>query len=308
MSLSRRRFLTIAAGSAAVAAVAGVEGARAQGLYRWRGSALGAEAEMLLPVRGAGPAIDAALTEIERLEAILSLYRPNSALSRLNRHGRLDAPPPELVEVLAHGASVSRITGGVFDVTVQPLWELYAATPAPDLRTVADALARVNWRAVEVSPAAIRFRRAGMRATLNGIAQGYVSDRIADLLRARGYDHVLVDIGEVRALGPHPSGRPWQVSPGRGVEPLEIAGGALATSAPVAGDGLRHLFDPASGRRGGQWRSVTAAAATAMHADALSTALALMDGAAAASAFQRSQLRAAWLRPAEGAAIIMRHG
>ena len=75
----------------------------------------------------AGQAIAACREEITRLERIFSLYRADSALSQLNRHGRLDDPPLELVELLAFSARVSAATGGAFDVTVQPLWDLYAS-------------------------------------------------------------------------------------------------------------------------------------------------------------------------------------
>ena len=66
------------------------------------------------------------LTEIDRLENILSLHRTESALSRLNREGRLDAPPFELLDCLAQAQAVHRASGGRFDVTLQPLWALWA--------------------------------------------------------------------------------------------------------------------------------------------------------------------------------------
>lgn len=296
-ALTRRRVLTIAAGSAALA-LAGPALARPRDMARWRGTALGAQAEILLPQAGAGPAIDAALAEIERLEAILSLYRPDSALSRLNAAGRLDAPPPELVEVLAHAQAVSRLSDGAFDVTVQPLWEA-AAAGAP----LAPVLPLVDWRALEVSPATVRLARPGMKVTLNGIAQGYVTDRVAALLRGRGHDHVLIDLGEARALGPRPDGTPWRVAPASDAEALPLADGALATSAPGR---LAHLFDPASGASTGPWRRVTVAAASAMHADALSTALALRGAAEARTIVSRATARAAWLTDADGHTLRLR--
>lgn len=287
MTLARRRFLTIAAGSAAALALAGPASAR-DDLYRWRGTALGAEAEMLLPGRDAGPAIDAALSEIDRLEGILSLYRPDSALARLNRTGVLEAPPPELVAVLSHAAAVSALSGGVFDVTVQPLWEAQAAGTS-----LAAARALVDWRQVEVSPQRIAFARPGMKVTLNGIAQGYVSDRVAVLLRDRGFENVLVNLGESRALGPHPDGRPWRVAPAAEAAPLDLSDGALATSAP--GTATPHLFDPATGRPGAAWRRVTVQARSAMQADALSTALALLPEEPARRAFAAAGANRAWL-------------
>lgn len=288
MPLTRRRFLTIAAGSAALAFAGGPALARPHDIVRWRGTALGAEAEMLLPGPGAGEAIDAALKEIDRLESILSLYRPTSALCRLNRDGALAAPPLELVEVLSHAETVSRLSGGAFDVTVQPLWG-QARTP--------ERLALVDWRGVEVTPAAVRLARPGTQVTLNGIAQGYVTDRVAEVLRRRGYDSVLIDLGEARAVGRHPGGRPWRVAPGAEEAPVGLENAALATSAD---DG--DLVNPATGG-GGVWRSVTVQAVSAMQADALSTALVLLPESAARRVFVESGAVRAWLRGAEGQVI-----
>lgn len=297
MKLSRRRFLTIAAGSA-VLLLAGR--AHADALVHWRGTALGAEAEMLLPGPGAGAAIDAALAEIDRLEGILSLYRPDSALCRLNRDGHLRAPPLELVEVLAHAEAVSRLTGGAFDITVQPLWD----AAAQGRGVTAQDLALVDWRAVEVSPAAVRLLRPGMRLTLNGIAQGYVTDRVADLLRRRGLGPVLVDLGEARAVGRHPDGRPWRVAPGAGSEALELDDGmAVATSVP-AGDGP-NVLDPGTGAPAALWEAVTVRAAGAMHADALSTALCLLDEASVRRVHAEAGVQAAWLRRRSGPPLVL---
>lgn len=288
MPLTRRRFLTIAAGSAALALAGGPTAARPRDIVRWRGTALGAEAEMLLPGAGAGEAIDAALKEIDRLESILSLYRPDSALCRLNRDGVLAVPPLELVEVLSYAQTVSRLSGGTFDVTVQPLWG-QARTP--------ERLALVDWRAVEVTPAAVRLVRPGMQVTLNGIAQGYVTDRVAEILRRRGHDSVLVDLGEARAVGGHPVGRPWRVAPGADNAPVMLENAALATSAD-GGD----LVNPATGG-GGAWRSVTVQAVSAMQADALSTALVLLPETTARQVFAESGANRAWLRGPDGAVL-----
>ena len=199
-------------------------------------------------------AIAACRTEITRLERIFSLYRADSALSQLNRQGRLEAPPLELVELLAFSARVSAATGGAFDVTVQPLWDLYAghfadpaADPAgPDDAALAATLARVDWRAVEIDSARIGFRRPGMAVTLNGVAQGYITDRVADLLRGRGFENVLVELGEIRALGRHADSDPWRAGIANPNDPsavlleLPLLDVALATSG-----GYGTWFDPA---------------------------------------------------------------
>lgn len=300
LCLPRRRFLVLAAGAAAVALVTGPRGARAAagagaGLRRWKGTALGAEAEMILPA-GALDLLPRLRAEIDRLEGVFSLYRPDSALVRLNRDGILEAPPLELVELLARAQAVSALTGGAFDVTVQPLWVLHAAhlrhgtTPTPE--EIAAARALVDWRGVEVTPGRIRLARAGMAVTLNGIAQGFITDRVAAMLKDAGLDRVLVSLGETRALGPHPDGRPWTVVPGRGAAPLPLEDGALATTEPAMSGA--HVLDPATGRPGGDPRRITVAAPTATTADALSTALALLPEAHHAAVLHRSGATAAW--------------
>ncbi|WP_404383113.1 FAD:protein FMN transferase [Caenispirillum salinarum] len=282
MSLSRRRFISIAAGTGAAAlALGGAVPARAgTGLRRWTGTAMGARAEMILPA-AAMDLLPRLRAEIDRLEDVFSLYRPGSALSRLNRAGALDAPPLELVDVLGRARAVSTLTDGAFDVTVQPLWALRArhlqAGTEPTAREVAAARTLVDWRGLRVEPARVTLDRPGMAVTLNGIAQGYVTDRVADLLRGAGLEGVLVSLGETRALGPHPDGRPWTVAPGADAEPLPLREGALATTEPAASGG--HILDPATGRAGGRLRRVTVQAPTATTADALSTALALMPAA-----------------------------
>lgn len=300
--LPRRRIL-VAAAAGGLALLAQDVRASADAAWRWRGSALGADSMIVLAHREravAEGAIANCRAEIDRLEQIFSLYRANSALSRLNRYGRLEAPPLELVEVLAFAGRVSAATGGAFDVTVQPLWELYAghfagpaADPAgPSEAALATTLVKVDWRAVELDPTRIGFRRPGMAVTLNGVAQGYITDRIADLLREHGFENVLVELGEVRALGHRPDLGLWQAGIADPNDPsailisLPLRDRALATSGGYGTwfDPARrhhHLLDPATGRSANHHAAVAVTAAGAMVADALSTALTILPAAGA---------------------------
>ncbi|MCB1399623.1 MAG: FAD:protein FMN transferase [Rhodobacteraceae bacterium] len=273
--LNRRRFLTIAA-AASVAPL----GARAADIHVETGIALGAKVTLRLAHPEARVFAARAMAEIRRLEAIFSLYQPGSALVRLNREGRLDAPPAELLECLSLADAVHRGSGGAFDPTVQPLWQAYAEaaqngtklTPA----TRAAALERTGWGGVQRSAGAIALR-PGMALTLNGIAQGLIADRVANLLRAEGLESVLIDTGEMAALDGPPQGGAWHVALQQGGA-VELANRALATSAPLgmtfAGDGrTSHILDPRSGRpAAAAWRGITISAPRAALADALSTA------------------------------------
>lgn len=271
---TRRRFLTITA-----AALALPLAARATPVV-WRGIALGARAELRLAHPDA-PAIAArAAAEIARLEAIFSLYRSDSDLSRLNAAGTLAAPPFELLECLGMAGGVHAASGGRFDPTVQPLWAVHAEAAAqggvPDAAALARARAVTGWGGVRLDPARIALPRGGA-LTLNGIAQGYVADRVAALLRAEGLDRVLIDTGELRALGGQPEGGAWPVRLAAGGA-VGLLDRALATSAPLgttfdqAGT-LGHILDPRTGHPAAPvWRSISISAPSAALADALSTA------------------------------------
>ena len=296
---NRRRFLSIAAAATGFGLMRqGWAGDQVE-LQTWQGTALGARASIKLahpdPERGRR-LIRHALAEIERLEQVFSLYRPDSAVSQLNRQGNLHAPPLDLVRLLAEARRYGDITGGSFDITVQPLWQLYqqhfrdknAAGGGPDPAAIAEALMRVDYRAISIDPGRIAFDKPDMAITLNGIAQGYITDRVADLFRREGLDNVLIDLGELRALGRHPAGRPWSVGledprqKSRLFETRALDNSALATSAGLgtrfdaAGD-HHHLFDPATGLSSNRYLSLSVQAPTATEADALSTGLFHLD-------------------------------
>lgn len=301
--IDRRRFIAIAAAAGGAGLLPGRVLGRALETVTWRGVALGAEASLALqhPDRAeAGAAIEAALAEVARLEAIFSLFRADSALVRLNAAGRLDEAPADFRILLAEALHLAKRTDGAFDPTIQPLWTLYArhftqpgaAPDGPPAQDVAAALQCVGWQNVAMDGARIRLLRPGMALTLNGIAQGYITDKVGDLLRARGFTHVLVNMGEQLALGPREDGTPWTVgiadpaAPDRALAHLPVAGGAMATS---GGYGLRfdpdgrlpHVLDPRTGWPATRWASMTVVAARATLADGLSTALSVAPDAAA---------------------------
>lgn len=247
---------------------------------------MGADAQILLSgveSRDARATVETAVAEIERLERILSLFRPESDICRLNRDGFVGAPAADLRHALALALATADATGGLFDPTVQPLWETtvdWFTTAAegrlPPDAVIAPARRAVDYRRIELRGNEVRLGH-GQRITLNGLGQGYVTDRVADLIRQRGFPHVLVDLGEQRALGPRAGGEPWLISR-QGSVPLRLTRGALATSEGSgcilgANGAAHHLFDPRTGRSAAHWRSITAHHGSAAVADALSTAL-----------------------------------
>lgn len=298
-TVSRRRFISIAAAAGGTVALTAVAGARAPRSFTWKGVALGAEASLTLEHSDeavAKTAIEACLAEVSRLEAIFSLHRADSALARLNRDGALEAAPADLRVLLAEALDLAAASDGAFDPTVQPLWELYArhfadqdadaSGPRPD--AVSQTLALIGWRNVAIDGGRISLRKRGMALTLNGIAQGYITDKVGDLLRALGFAHVLVNMGEHLALGPKWDGADWTVgiadpaSPHTVFETVRLERGAVATSGSYrcSFDGagrLGHILDPRTGVPARAASSVTVVANRATLADGLSTALSVVD-------------------------------
>src|SRR5882757_4014426 len=221
---TRRRVLRIAAAFAGLPLmIAGVRATAPKGqLFSWRGEVLDAVSELTL--WHTDPAFAQAMIlkvrrEIVRFERIFSLYRQNSEISRLNETGRLPKPSPELRQLIEESQRLGELSGGAFDISVQPLWRLYQAhfwshtEIQPDILARAHDVARgfVDFRQIESGAASIGFARAGMAITLNSVAQGYITDVIADLLRNEGFESAVVDLGEFRTLGGHPDGRPWRL-------------------------------------------------------------------------------------------------
>lgn len=285
--INRRRFIGITAAAAGLPLLPFASASAATtGLTGWQGTALGARSEILLNLHEQDQAKDIFTKlrqETDRLEQIFSLYQGHSAISRLNRDGYLDNPPPELVLVLQEAHRVSQLTGGMFDVTVQPLWQLHEEFghhgPFQASKYLADVLALVDFRAIQLNADRIAFTKRGMAITLNGIAQGFITDRITALLRREGLDNCLVQMGEIRALGHHISGRPWQIGIDGTDNKLALENRAMATSHAGQSGHKQHIFRP-TGNGASQapvWRQMTVLADSAMRADAFSTAFMLME-------------------------------
>lgn len=296
VALSRRRFITFAAAAAGLPLLLKAGGAQAR-LARWEGTALGAPASIQLfhtDESLAQRAITAALAELQRLEAVFSVYRADSAISMLNRQGMLDQAPADLLTMLERALSLAKISDGVYDPTVQPLWQLYfrhftASNPDPAGPTAAAraaALALVDWRAVEIDRARSRIvlTRPGMGLTLNSGAQGYITDRVADLLRAHGFERMLVDMGEPRALSAKPDGSAWRIAianpadNSKTVTTLEVVDKCVSTSGGYGtifdeAGRFTHLFDTRTGGTAPAMFGVSVVADTGIAADGLSTAM-----------------------------------
>lgn len=262
--ISRRRFLTILGASVLASP------ARAA----WQGRALGAEARLELSGAGAEEALREVQAILARTEALFSLHDPASTLARLNRSRHLTEMPPEMASLFDLVDQVYRATQGAFDPTVQPIWLALAEGRAP--------AAPIGWTQVKHDGKSIQLG-PNQALTLNGVAQGWATDQVAQCLHQRGFGNLLVEVGEIAALG-----GPFSVDiedPAHGrLATRRLTDRAIATSSPRATlvRGAPHIIGPKG--QPALWSTVSVEAPTAALADALSTAFCLMPTAAITAA------------------------
>ncbi|NVO25356.1 FAD:protein FMN transferase [Donghicola mangrovi] len=252
--MNRRRFLALSA--CALATPAGAAP------LRWTTRAMGAEVSVTLT------GLDAARARrvwrrvaraLARIEAAASLHRA-SDLVRLNRTGVLVNPGRVLRDLVALSDRVHQATGGAFSPCVQSYWA--------DSKNIV-----TGWELADLSVGNFCLP-PGMALTFNGVAQGYAADQLAEIVRAEGLTDVLIDAGEIMALGAHPVG--IAAADGTVLKRLALQDRALATSSPWAtllADGRPHILHP---ERSVLHDTVSVSAPSAALADALSTAFCLM--------------------------------
>ena len=284
--IGRRRFLQVAAAVAVTGPWRHAEAAE------WRGLALGADVAVHLT----GPGADAALVELPellaRIERTFSLH-VRSELQRINAEGG-GVPSDWMRRALEVCDLVHRLSGGLFDPTVQPLWRALA-----EAGDVAKATAAIGWDRVVVRPGSVELG-LGQALTLNGMAQGLAADLVRDWLAERGFSQAMVDMGEAAALG-----GPFRLGLAD-LGDVTLRGTALAVSQPGALQvgGRAHILHPGGGLP--RWDIVAVEAESAAVADALSTALALAEADRARAMRARVPgVRRIWLGDrADGVALI----
>ena len=236
-------------------------------------------------LRAAG---EEALSEIERLEAQLSLYRPSSEIAHINARAAREPVriEPSLFRLLQHAKQLSEETEGAFDITIAPLmraWGLMGGKGQVPTRTeLANARACVGIHLVELDPKnfTIRFARPGVMTDLGAIGKGYAIDQAVEILREAGIAHALIHGGTSTVYG---IGGPWKVAiDSDKEEPLavvDLTDSALSVSA-VWGKSFRagnktygHVLDPRTGKPVSRALLAAVMLPSATETDALSTAL-----------------------------------
>ena len=233
-------------------------------------------------------AIEAVMAEMHRIDELMSHYKPQSQLSRINaRAGREPVVVDrELFDLIRQAIHFSQLTEGAFDITYASVGYLYDYRKhvKPSERQIKAALPAVNFRnlLLDEKTHSVRFEHAGMRIDLGGIAKGYAVDRGIGILQARGVKHAAVTAGgDTRIIGDR-FGRPWIVGirhpddKNQVITRIPLIDTAMSTSGDYeryfdeAGVRYHHIIDPKTGHSASKVRSATVLGPTAMQTDGLS--------------------------------------
>ena len=242
----------------------------------------------------ASEAVDNALEEIARLDSVMSNYKPESDLSRLNRtaHFHSEAVSPDLYEAIRVALEYSRLSAGQFDITVAPLVDLWKAALRGERVPSAEEQEKlrdcVGYRKIPLQPPdRVLFHSSCMRIDLGSIGKGYAVDRAARILRSYGIKSALINAGEstVYGMGAPPGNTAWLVhlrDPSNKLDPqVLLCDNSVSTSEqtppsllgnPSAG----HIIDPQTGRPLETTYALSIVAKTGTASDALSTTLLLL--------------------------------
>ena len=233
---------------------------------------------------------------VDEVDGAMSTYKPESEISRFNRHGTEPfEASPELAAVMTEAQEVARLSGGAFDITVGPLVDAWGFGPGPAAgrpseKRLAELMAVTGWEKLKIDSVQglLHKTRADLRCDLSAIAKGYAVDRVALSLDGAGFRDYMVEIGgEVRTRGRNAARRVWRIGverpdeSGREVQvAVALADAAMATSGDYRnfrefdGDRVTHTIDPRTGYPvTHDLASVSVISQSCMTADSLATAL-----------------------------------
>ncbi len=229
-------------------------------------------------------ALSSCVALLHDIERELSLYLPSSALCRLNAAGSFQGTAPHLFRMLKIANNISSQCNGMFDVTMQPLWQVWRAAHEdgnePSAKLIDTTCQLVNWRGIAMSQDTIKFKRKGMSVSLNGIAQGYAADQVRIQLASYGIQTARIDTGETTSLQPIGSVNSEsffiedRFNMASGTGPVVVPNGrAMATSSDAHTTFFshheHHILQPQTGHSPHYWASVTVIANSCTLADAL---------------------------------------
>ena len=239
-------------------------------------------------------ALDAAIAEIRRVEDVMTDWRASPLTTLNDAAGKGFVPvDAEIIELLTRALGLGRLTKGAFDISYAGagrLWDFKARDPVPPAdEKIAAALANVGWDRIEVDRKNMRVSLpAGMKLGLGGIAKGYGVDRAMRILMEHGVEHAIVNAGgDMKMLGRY-FGEPWEVAIKHprnreyAITALRLSNVSVVTSGDYErffefeGRRYHHIMDPRTGYPATGAISATVVAPHAELADALATALCVM--------------------------------
>jgi thiamine biosynthesis lipoprotein len=212
--------------------------------------------------------IEAGMTEVRRFDAMMSLYKDTSEISKVNlAAGKFPVKvSPEMIEAVEYAAKISELSGGVFDVTIGPLvvlWQMRLKEgKVPSDGEIAGVRNLVNYRNIVIDKKAstLFLKKKGMIMDLGGM-KGYIADRVADLMKRRGTNNALIALaGDIWALGRREDGSPWRIGvqhpreKDRTLTVLELSDKYVCTSGDYERFVIRekkryhHIIDPRTGK------------------------------------------------------------
>lgn len=253
--------------------------------------------------QNADAALDEAVAEIERLDALWSIASSDGEIARLNAEKKITASADTLA-LLTRAKEISAATDGLFSTTIAPLMEAWGFTSGdyrvPDEAELSALLAHVDDEEIAISDSTVTIP-ADAKVDLGGIAKGFTSARVMEIFRENGIKNGILSLGgNVQALGTKPDGTLWRVGLQNPADEralfatLELADKAVITSGAYErnfeqnGIVYHHIIDPRTGYPAESGlSSVTIVSDDGTLADGLSTALFIM-GKEAAVEFWRS--------------------
>jgi thiamine biosynthesis lipoprotein len=264
----------------------------------------------------ASAAIDKAMQEIVRMDDLMSNYKPESALSRLNRsaHFHTQKVPPDLYRVIELAVHFSRLSGGKFDITVAPLVNLWKAALSgdsmPSLSQRQQAEDCVGYEKIELTPPdQITFRSSCMQLDLGAVGKGYAVDRAGETLRSCGIREALINSGgsSILAMGSPPGQTGWLVhlrDPSHKIDPYVVLNDqSVSTSEQtavslLAPESAGHIIDPTTGKPIDTRFAVSVITSSGTPSDGLSTTLLLLGPKVGKSVVEgMNNVSAIWLSP-----------
>jgi thiamine biosynthesis lipoprotein len=239
-------------------------------------------------------AIDAAMAEVRRFDQMMSLYKDESEITRVNLAAGKNPVKvsPEMIEVVEHASEISKLSGGAFDVTIGHLvvlWQMRLKEgKVPTDEEITNVRSRVNYKDIVIDKKAstLFLRKPNMIMDFGGVAKGYAADKAAEVLRKRGIENGIVALaGDIRVMGHRPDGSPWRIGVQHPREAdktlmvLDLSDKSISTSGDyerfqiVNKKRYHHVIDPRTGKPSTGMESVTVVGDSGAIVDPLTTAL-----------------------------------